>query len=42
MISRWLPHLNLLKEEEWRFLGVELSSAWEHYMVHGKEFVDAA
>lgn len=35
-ISRWLPHYKPMKEEEWRSLGVQQSSNWEHYMVHGK------
>ncbi|KAJ8654493.1 hypothetical protein O0I10_009799 [Lichtheimia ornata] len=36
-ISRWLPHYKPLKESEWRALGVQQSSSWEHYMVHAPE-----
>ncbi|KAI9314855.1 cyclin-dependent kinases regulatory subunit, partial [Dichotomocladium elegans] len=37
LISRWLPHFSLLSEPEWRALGVEQSSNWEHYMIHAPE-----
>lgn len=36
-IARWLPHYGLLKEDEWRALGVNQSIGWVHYMVHGNK-----
>ncbi|KAJ2957212.1 hypothetical protein NQZ79_g7024 [Umbelopsis isabellina] len=36
-IAQWLPHYDLLSEDEWRSLGVRQSLGWEHYMVHSPE-----
>ncbi|KAG2184872.1 hypothetical protein INT43_000785 [Umbelopsis isabellina] len=35
-IAQWLPHYDLLSEDEWRSLGVRQSLGWEHYMVHSE------
>lgn len=32
-----LPQGRLLSEDEWRHLGVQMSSGWEHYMIYKPE-----
>lgn len=37
-ITRRLPNpMRLLKEDEWRGLGVQQSRGWEHYEIHKPE-----
>lgn len=36
-ISKWIPTGRLMKESEWRTLGVVQSPGWTHYMIHDPE-----
>ena len=36
-ITKWVPPKTLMKESEWRTLGVIQSPGWTHYMVHEPE-----
>uniref|UniRef100_A0A0K0EYB8 Cyclin-dependent kinases regulatory subunit n=1 Tax=Strongyloides venezuelensis TaxID=75913 RepID=A0A0K0EYB8_STRVS len=36
-LVRRIPTNRLMKENEWRSLGIRQSPGWEHYMIHGPE-----
>lgn len=33
-LSKLVPSSHLMKEDEWRGLGVQQSQGWIHYMIH--------
>ncbi|NWI25046.1 CKS2 protein, partial [Sula dactylatra] len=36
-LSKQVPKIRLMSEEEWRRLGVQQSLGWVHYMIHEPE-----
>ena len=33
-IAKLVPKTRLMSEEEWRSIGVQMSTGWIHYMIH--------
>ncbi|XP_047633235.1 cyclin-dependent kinases regulatory subunit 2-like [Phacochoerus africanus] len=36
-LSKQIPQIHLMSEEEWRRLGVQQGLGWVHYMIHEPE-----
>ncbi|KAF0748051.1 X-ray repair cross-complementing protein 5-like isoform X2 [Aphis craccivora] len=36
-LARTMPKTHLMTETEWRNLGIQMSTGWQHYMRHGPE-----